>query len=120
MNELESQPAEILESVAVNLQGIFCIFLSIFVAACTAGGNSTASNTHQAVQQNSQADDFIGFVNMEADGTIILRLNAYADGGKTVGHGYFRYPPGNSEYEEVLRHVGPIKPGEGKPVRPWP
>jgi len=103
----------------MNPQGIFCILLSIFVAACTAGGNSTAGNTHQAVQQDNQADDFIGFVNMEADGTLVLNLNASLE-GKVVGHGYFRYPPDHPKYEDVLRHVGPIKPGEEKPVRPWP
>jgi len=104
----------------MNLQSIFSVLLLIFVATCTLAGNSMASDTHQASQQqNDQADDFIGFVNMEADGTLVLNLNATLN-GKTVGHGYFRYPPGHPEYEEVLRHVDPIKPGESKPVRPWP
>ena len=104
----------------MNLQGLFFILFPIFVTACTTGESSmTTSSTHQAVQQNSQADDFIGFVNMEADGTLVLNLNASLE-GKVVGHGYFRYPPDHPEYEDVLRHVGPIKPGEEKPVRPWP
>ena len=108
----------------MNLRSTFSVLLLIFITACTTWENATTSNTHQASQQqNDQADDFIGFVNMEADGTLILQLYAYFDDNdKTKGHAlsYFRYPPGHSEYEEVLRHVGPIKPGESKPVRPWP
>ena len=53
----------------------------------------------------------------------MLQLYAYLDDNdKTKGHalGYSRYPPGHPRYEEILRHVGPIKPGEEKPVRPWP
>jgi len=69
------------------------------------------------MQQNGS--DFIGFASMEADGTLVLHLSAYLDNGETVGHGYFRYPPDHPEYETTLRHVGSIKPGEEKPVRPW-
>jgi len=78
---------------------------------------------HQAPQQDDQTDDFIGFVKMEADGTLILQLYAYLDDDdKTRGHAlsYFRYPPDHPEYKDILRHVGPIKPGEKKRVRPWP
>jgi len=81
------------------------------------------SNTHQATQQSNQADDFIGFASMETDGTLILQLYAYFDDNdKTKGHAlsYFRYPPTHPQYEAILRHVGPIKPGDEKPVRPWP
>jgi len=107
----------------MNLQSIFSVLLLIFVATCILAGNSMASDTRQVTQQNDGADDFIGFVKMEADGTLILQLYAYVDDNdKTKGHAlsYFRYPPGHPEYEEVLRHVDPIKPGESKPVRPWP
>ena len=104
----------------MNLPNIFAVLLLIFAATCTRAENSMTSGTHRASQQqHDQADDCIGFVNMEADGTLVLNLNAALD-GKAVGHGYFRYPPGHPEYEEVLRHVGPIKPGASKPVRPWP
>jgi len=70
-----------------------------------------------------QTDDFIGFAKMEADGTLILQLYAYLDDNdKSKGHalGYFRYPPDHPDYADILRHVGAIAPGEGKPVRPWP
>jgi len=79
------------------------------------------NDTRQATQQNDQTDDFIGFAKMEADGTLILQLYAYFDDDdKTKGHAlsYFRFPPDHPEYEAALRRVGPIKPGESKPVRP--
>ncbi|MDR2209223.1 MAG: hypothetical protein LBE22_09675 [Azoarcus sp.] len=80
------------------------------------------NDTHQAAQQDDQTDDSIGFAKMEADGTLILQLYAYFSDDKTGGHAlsYFRYPPDHPKYENTLRHIGPIKPGESKPVRPWP
>jgi hypothetical protein len=104
----------------VNPQHILFFLLLSFMIACTPQGNSMTHYAHQATSQNDQTNDFIGFANMEADGTLILRLNAYLDDGETVGRGYFRYPPDHPEYGVILRHVGPIKPGEEKPVRPWP
>jgi hypothetical protein len=65
-------------------------------------------------------DEYIGVAGMEADGTIVLQLNAPLDDGKNVGHGYFRYPVNTTNYQDILRHVGPLKPGESKPIRPWP
>ena len=95
----------------------------VFFVVSGSDGDRTLDGWNEAPQQEAQTDDFIGFAEMEADGTLILRLYAYLDDNdKSKGHvlGYFRYPPDHPEYENILRHVGPIKPGEDKPVRPWP
>lgn len=60
----------------------------------------------------------IGSCFMEKDGTLVLRLRASGEGGLT-GHGTLEYKTDHPNYEEVLDHVGPIKPGETKPVAPW-
>ncbi|MBZ5542648.1 MAG: WG repeat-containing protein [Acidobacteriia bacterium] len=64
-------------------------------------------------------DDSIGSATMEADGTIVLQLRAEGPNGQ-IGNGLLRYPPTHPRYQEVLRHLGGLKKGEVKAVRPWP
>ena len=61
----------------------------------------------------------IGTATMEADGTLILDLRAEGEKGM-VGIARLVYPRTSPDYDDVLRHVGPIKPGEQKLVAPWP
>lgn len=61
----------------------------------------------------------IGTATLEADGTIVLELRAEAADG-TVGHGELRYPKEHKDYEDILRHLGGLQPGEVKAVAPWP
>ena len=61
----------------------------------------------------------IGVCWMEPDGTIKMRLRAEGPGG-IVGHAMMEYAPDHADYTDILAHVGPIKPGEHKSVRPWP
>ena len=60
----------------------------------------------------------IGTARMEADGTLVLLLRASTAGA--TGEGRFAYPPSHPQYRKILEHVGPIKPGEEKPVAPFP
>jgi hypothetical protein len=67
----------------------------------------------------SQEADSIGVATMESDGTICLQLRAETEDGTTIGDAFFRYPPSDENYEEILAHIGGLKPGETKPVPPW-
>lgn len=81
---------------------------------------STGIVSMAAEQDNAPAPQApIGVCWMEADGTIKMRLRAEGPGG-IVGHAMLEYPPDHPEYQEILEHVGPIKPGERKAVQPWP
>jgi hypothetical protein len=60
----------------------------------------------------------VGTARMEADGTIVLDLVA-RDGG-TTGQGRLTYPPGHPDHAMILRHLGGLRPGEVKPVPPFP
>jgi hypothetical protein len=31
-----------------------------------------------------------------------------------------KYPPGDPDYDKVLKHLGGLKPGDDKPVPPFP
>jgi len=64
------------------------------------------------------APEPIGTARMEPDGTIILDLIARTGGA--AGHGRLTYPPGHPDHAMVLRHLGGLRPGEVKPVPPFP
>jgi len=59
---------------------------------------------------------------MEADGTIkmMLRAEAKTAGGHIVGHSFLEYRRGDKDYRMILDHVGPMQPGDHRPVPPWP
>jgi hypothetical protein len=63
--------------------------------------------------------DSVGEARMLEDGTLVLDLRA-TDGAGRVGDARFYYPKSHAEYREVLDHLGGLKPGESKPVPPWP
>src|SRR6185369_9444945 len=60
----------------------------------------------------------IGFATMLPDGTLVLDLTAR--GGGMHGHARVTYAPSDPKYQETLAHIGGIRPGEQKPVPPWP
>lgn len=62
---------------------------------------------------------YIGQAWMEADGTIRMNLRAEGPSG-IVGHSLLEYAPSHPEYDEILKHLGPMKPGETRAVPAWP
>jgi hypothetical protein len=67
---------------------------------------------------NTAEPESIGSATIDAAGVITLNLRA--EGPGVIGDAQFTYRPGDPDYAEVLRHIGPIRPGETRPVRPWP
>ena len=61
----------------------------------------------------------IGVATMKPDGTIVLQLRAQGPGG-AIGDGLLTYSPGHERYQEILNHLGGLKPGESKLVPPFP
>jgi hypothetical protein len=59
----------------------------------------------------------IGDAWLEKDGTIAMRLRNTADGMHLDAT--FTYNKTDSAYNDVLKHLGGLKPGEIKPVLPW-
>jgi hypothetical protein len=55
---------------------------------------------------------------MEKDGTIRMWVMGEGPGGirATVR---MEYPPDHAQYAEMLRRLGPMRPGDTKRVRPW-
>ena len=63
-------------------------------------------------------EETIGTATMTSERSIVLRLRSQ-DGTGAIVEGLFSYAPGDRDYPVVLRHVGPISPGETLPVRPF-
>jgi hypothetical protein len=61
----------------------------------------------------------IGDATMKDDGTIVLDLYPELPGGGR-GIAQLVYPPDHPRYRAVLEHLGGLRPGEQKPVPPWP
>jgi hypothetical protein len=95
------------------------IALALFVVACSREGAPTPKN--EAPTMTSAPDAArppIGVASMQPDGTLVLDLHATAGGAR--GEARKVYPPTHAEYKRVLDHLGGLKPGESKPVPPWP
>ncbi|MBI1269550.1 hypothetical protein GC174_03865 [bacterium] len=59
----------------------------------------------------------IGDASMNKEGTIFLRLRS---AGGMPADAQIQYKKGSTHYEEVMKHLGGMKPGEIKLVPPWP
>jgi hypothetical protein len=76
-------------------------------------GSDTAAKESSKGKDEVNKESPIGTATMTEDGTITLDLRAGA-------HGRLVYRKGDKGYAEVLNHLGGLKPGESKLVRPWP
>lgn len=93
-------------------------------AAAAAGPEAHGARAEAATKESASATpseplpDSIGSARMKEDGTLVLHLRAQT--GDAVGQGYFEYAPDHAEYASIREHVGPIAPGEERPVPPFP
>lgn len=92
------------------------------VAGLANAGIGQKADVRKATQQRTvdvSAPSSIGSAAMLADRTIVMRVYAPFPGGG-FGEAEFTYKVTDPDYNEVLRHLGGLKPGESKPVPPWP
>lgn len=55
---------------------------------------------------------------MEPDGTIAMTLRAEDPGG-LLGDVHIIVHPDDKNYQATIEHLGPMRPGEHKPVKAW-
>ena len=60
----------------------------------------------------------IGAATMLSDGTLSVQFRATADTG-AIGDALIVLRPEDPRYKEFIEHIGDLKPGETKAVRPW-
>lgn len=63
--------------------------------------------------------EYIGMASMDEHGNIVLDLRAEGDGG-VIGIARLVYEPTHAQYQDILVHLGGLRPGDAKPVRPFP
>lgn len=87
-------------------------------AGCVSKAHDPAAAPHPAPSE-ATAGDSIGEATMREDGTLVLQLRAEGPAG-LIGDGQVTYAPDHPDYQEVIDHLGGIRPGQKKPVPPWP
>jgi hypothetical protein len=96
--------------------------LAIFAVVCSGAYCKDSLDKKTPVTQDTAAPaklvPSIGVASMESDGTIRMQLRSAGPG--PIGEASFTYTKKNPEYNKILKHIGGLKPGEYKPVPPWP
>jgi hypothetical protein len=94
--------------------------LAAVVAAALAMPSGAAAQPSSASLNGAPMDQnqTIGTATMSDDGTIVMDLRATSPGA--LGDGRILYKPDSPHYQEILRHLGGLNPGETKFVRPFP
>ena len=83
----------------------------------TPNGNEP-SNRPPARRPRPQAAN-VGSAYMQPDGTLEMSLRTETQDG-TIGEAFLVIPQGRSALRDMVKHLGGIKPGEGKPIPPFP
>jgi hypothetical protein len=88
--------------------------LVVLILLCVAGAAS-AQETRTWDARPSMP--FLGTAAMLDDGTLTLHLRLTSDGRPVDDT--LTYKASDRAYDNILRHVGGLRPGEIKPFRPW-
>jgi hypothetical protein len=74
---------------------------------------------NEPIQEEEHGEEHIGTATLLEDGTIHLFLIAEADDG-THGEAMIVVSPREARYQKIRDHLGDMKPGENKLVKPFP
>lgn len=78
----------------------------------------TAEQTSSELSDNPVIKP-IGMATKLDDGSIYMRLHKTENNG-TIYEGEITYKPDNPLYDKISKHVGDLKIGQHKSVKPWP
>jgi hypothetical protein len=90
-------------------------FLVFFMLFATSG--SFAQDDRPSAHDARPSMPYVGTATMQDDGTISLHLRLTAD-GKPVND-TLTYKVSDRAYDNILRHLGGLNPGDTKQFRPW-
>jgi hypothetical protein len=88
----------------------------VLIMLCAASASS-AQEARSVLQEARPSMPYIGTATMSDDRTISLHLRLTSD-GKSVDD-TLTYKVSDRPYDNVLRHLGGLHPGEIKQFRPW-
>jgi hypothetical protein len=90
-------------------RNIFALLLLFFAGAAFAQERQT-SDARPSMP-------YVGTAEMLDDGTLALHLRLNSDG--TAVNDTLTYKVSDRAYDDILRHLGGLRPGESKQFRPW-
>lgn len=88
-------------------------------AVVSAVGTSLTAACRRHDEKKSPVGGSIGVATMTDNGCIVLRLRVEGRGG-IRGDAVLEYAPSDPDYQNIVRHLGGLRPGETKSVPPWP
>jgi hypothetical protein len=68
--------------------------------------------------ENPASDPSVGVARMLENGTILIGVRGPAVDGPLQA--VLMIEPGDTNYQQIIDHVGGLKPGETKSIPPWP
>ncbi len=90
---------------------------SVLIAALVVTSAAFAGDALPSTSEARASMPYTGTAVMQEDGAITLHLRLTAD-GKDVDD-TLTYKTTDRGYDNVLRHLGGLDPGESKPFSPW-
>lgn len=81
------------------------------------GGSALADDIKPLPSNARPSMPFSGTATMEDDGSLTLRLRQTSD-GKDIDDS-LTYKTTDRGYDDVLRHIGRMAPGDTRSFRPW-
>ena len=78
----------------------------------------TPSDAADRPPERAQPDQ-VGSAYMQPDGTLEMSLRTETRDG-TIGESLLVVAKGDPRYANMVKHLGGIQPGEGKPIPPFP
>jgi len=89
----------------------------LIVALMATGAAAFAGDTRPSTSEARASMPYTGTAVMQEDGAISLHLRLSSD-GKDIDD-TLTYKTTDRGYDNVLRHLGGLNPGESKPFSPW-
>ena len=112
--------------VGIGMKTMKVILIALMVpfvmAMCACSGTPDRGEEGSSIKSESgdqKAEDIIGTATMRSDRTIELRLWTGHGTGGPKGQTMKTCSPGHPDYDDIIDHVGGLRPGETKNVPSW-
>jgi hypothetical protein len=88
--------------------------LAALFLACSSAGLAAEN----PAAENPAPEPSVGVARMLENGTILIGIRGPAVDGPLQA--VLMVEPGDTNYQQIIDHVGGLKPGETKSIPPWP
>jgi len=93
---------------------VYTALLVLFLQVCVDTKEQCPSCGENDMKLSWRKKEQIGVASMKPDGTIIIYMGFKGEHGEMVD-GFAEYKPENPDYQDIIKCIGGIKPGENKP-----